>query len=247
MVQTSINAADGVPRWIVVVGSLAIAFHLFAVVIGAVAAPSGPWPNMESPGGMDILPPQFAYSINQWTSSRYLDPIKMTHNYHFNSNRPGLPGIFFEVKLKDEAGQEVAKLTIPEANANYWVRHRQTQLANGLGNDMPVQNQQGEVIAAPNRPTPSIPIWDMLDNQQLKIKTVSQHLIPRDRQVMRPSQWSMVLASSYGRYLCRTHNAASAEIIRHNKQPIPPAVLFMSNFQSGAFDELVSNYGEFTR
>lgn len=245
MVPKSINAADGVPRWFVVVGSLAIAFHLFAVVVNALAAPSGPWPNMEGAGGMEVMPPQAAFSINQWISRVYSDPLKMTNNYHFNSNRPGLPGVYFEVKLKDESGQEVATLKFPEKDANFWVRHRQAQLANGLGNDMPVQNQQGEVIPAPNRPVPSIAIWDMVDNQKLKIKSVSQNMMPRDRQVMRPSQWSMVLAASYGRYLCRTHNAASAEIIRHNKQPIPPAVLFMNNFQSGAFDDLVSNYGEF--
>src|SRR5947208_2495312 len=112
MVPKSINAADGVPRWLVLVGSLAIAFHLFAVATGALAAPSGPWPGMEG-GEMMILPPHLALLINEKTSNYYLNPIKMAHTYHFNSNRPGLPAVYFEVKLKDEAGAEVATLKFP--------------------------------------------------------------------------------------------------------------------------------------
>lgn len=247
MPQPSINAADSVPRWLVVVGSLAIGFHLFAVGVGALAAPSGPWPNMEGAGGMEVMPPQFANYLNEQVANRYLKPIKMTHHYHFASNRPGLPAVYFEVKLKDEAGQEVATLKFPEANVNYWVHHRQMQLANSLGNDMPVENQSGEVIAAPNRAPPSIIIWEIVENQKVKLQTVSLHKIPRDRPVWRPSQWSMLLARSYGRYLCRTHNAASAEVIRHNKQPIPPAVLFMGNVRAENFDDFISVFGEFSR
>jgi hypothetical protein len=247
MPQPSINAADRVPRWIVLVGSLAIAFHLFSVAIAALAGESGPWPNMEGAGGLPSPPPQFANYVNEWTMQHYMKHIMMTHNDHFTSNRPGLPAVYIEVKLKDEAGQEIKTLKFPQDDVNYWVHHRQMQLANALGNDIPVENQQGEVIPAPNRPPPSITYWDMAENQKLKLVTKPLHEIPRDRTVWRPSQWSMLLARSYGRYMCRTNNATSVEITRHFKQPMPPAVLFMGNVRAEAFDDVLSTFGEFSR
>ena len=79
----------------------------------------------------------------------------------------------------------------------------------------------------------------------LVIRQVPEHLVPRDRPVFRPGDWSLLLARSYARHLCRAHGAASCEIVRHSQEPIPPMVLFVGdNIQAGAFDELISNFGE---
>jgi hypothetical protein len=59
---------------------------------------------------------------------------------------------------------------------------------------------------------------------------------------MRPSDWALVLARSYGRYLCRTHGAASAEIVRHTREPVSPAVLFGMRPPPNAFDEYVATF-----
>jgi hypothetical protein len=244
MPRPASDPARGMPRWLIFLGSLAIAFHFLAVVCGALAAPSGPWPTME--GSNLATPPQFAFSLDYLTRP-YLKLVKMTHNYHFATNRPGMPGSYFEARLKDESGRELATIQIPDANANFWVRHRQALLAQGLADDQPVQPPPGEVIAAPNQALPNVPIWDAVENRRLKIRTVPEHLIPRDRPVFRPSDWSLVLARSYGRYLCRAHGAASVEIIRHTQESIPPVVLSLDNVQAGAFDELISNFGEISR
>src|SRR5205823_3602777 len=148
MPQLSFEPAPGIPRWLVFLGSLAIAVHFLAVVCGALAAPSGPWPTMEGSGM--ATPPQFAFSIDKITRP-YLQLVKMTHNYHFATNRPGLPGASFEVRLKDESGQELAMVRFPDAGANFWVHHRQSLLAQGLADDQPVQPPTGEVIAAPQQ------------------------------------------------------------------------------------------------
>jgi hypothetical protein len=78
---------------------------------------------------------------------------------------------------------------------------------------------------------------------QLRLQEIPQHLVPRTRSVMRPSEWTVLLARSYARHLCREYGAATAEILRHTREPISPAILFES--ESGAtFDELVASFGK---
>lgn len=231
-----------VPSWLIRLGSVITAIHFGAVVVGALAAPSGPWPSM---GGANLAtPPQFAFSLNEIVTPAYLRWLRLTSNYHFPSNRPARPDAYFEVILRDESGQELKKLRFPEEHVNPWVRHRQNLLARALAEDEPVAPQQGEVIAPPNQPVPTFLIWDIEENRKLRLSETPQHLIPRDRPVFRPSDWSLLLAKSYARHLCRRHGASTAELIRHTKDPIPPAVLFMTNVRSEFFDELISNFGE---
>lgn len=235
--------ATRLPRWLVWVASLAILFHLGAVTFRVLAVPSGPWPSME--GLTMYSPPQFAFTITSSTLPGYLQPLKLAHHYHFDTNRPGQPGVYFTVKLRDEAGSEIATVEVPNKNAPCWVRHREEMLARWLGNDIPVPPPQGEVIAPPQGQVPTVQIWDPGDNRALKLRTVPEHLVPRDRPVMRPSEFALVLARSYSRHLCRHHGAASAELSRHHKDAYPPNVLSLDNIPAGAFDEQVSIFGEY--
>jgi hypothetical protein len=235
------------PRWLIALASVAIVFHLSAVLVRALAAPSGPWPTPQ--GGTIAGPPPFALALYQWLPGDYLKALQMTHNYHFPTNRPGLPAVSFEVHLKDAAGKELAAVTVPDPNANVWLRHRQTLLAAALGLDEPVMPPQMEAIPAPNRAAPSVALWEMVPNtaNRLELKRVPEHLIPRDRPVLKPSDVSMVFVRSYARYLCRTHGAASAQVVRHHRDPIPPDVLFGDNVPADAFDEVTSNFGELAK
>lgn len=244
MPQAQQTAAPGLPRWLLVLGSAAIGYHLLSVGLIAVAAPSGPWPSME--GANMATPPQFAYSLQRALTAEYSKAVKLTHNYHFPSDRPALTGAWFEVRLKDKAGQEIAAVRLPDPKAGAWERYQQTLLARRLADDEPVAPPQGEVIPGPHRRVPDVQIWDIEENRKLKLKSVPMHLVPRDRPVFRPSEWSLLLANSYGRYLCRLHGAAKAEIVRHTEEPIPPAILF-EEIPAGAFGELVSNFGELPR
>src|SRR5262249_51306775 len=138
---------------------------------------------------------------------------------------------------------------IPDPEANFWVRHRQSLLAQALADDEPVPPPQGEKVAAPGQQTRTVEIWDEVEKgvPRLAIKKVPEHLIPRDRPVFRPSEWSLILAQSYARYLCRTHGADKAEIIRHTQEAIPPGVLFGPEPPPGAFPVLTSNFGEYPK
>lgn len=244
MPPSSSTAAVPLPRWLVVLGSLLIVFHFGSVGVAALAAPSGPWPTGEGQG--PATPPQFAYSAHQIVLP-YLQAVKLDNNYHFASNRPEQIGVQLEVRLKDDAGQDLATVKLPDPNANPWVRHRQALLLRGLTYDDGVAPPQGEAIAAPNRAVPKVPIWDVAEQRQLRLKPVEEHLIPRDRPVMRPSEYNLLLVRAFARHLCREHQAAVAEVLRHHQDPIPPLVLFEQNLPPGAFEPVTSNYGELPR
>src|SRR5207244_10160879 len=91
------------PRWLIVAGSVAIAVHLFAVGALVLAAPSGPW-FVPQVGPSPALPPTFADAVNEVAAPNYLHPVKLTHNYHFNSNRTAVPGVELEAHLKFKDG-----------------------------------------------------------------------------------------------------------------------------------------------
>src|SRR5262249_7953997 len=143
------NATGGLPRWLIVAGSVAIFLHLSAVVALALSAPSGPWP---TPFGSSMATgPQFALGFSDAATRHYLPALKWPQNYHFLRSRPAPPGAFFEVRLKDKTGKPMKTLRFPEENANFWVRHRQELLARALADDQPVQARPGEVLAAPHQ------------------------------------------------------------------------------------------------
>jgi hypothetical protein len=245
------SAPDAVPRWITLLGSVAIAFHFTALTVNALAAPSGPWPGMDGPNM--ATPPQFAHSLASWLTPTYLQDVKLTSDYHFRSNRTGQAGVYFVVRLKDGAGNLIVvhdadgkerQLRFPDPDANPWVRFRQETLAGWLAPDQPVIPPQGEVIPAPHEKVPEVAIWEMNENQVLHLRSVPEHLVPRDRPAFRPTDWSMLAARSYARYLCRKYGAEKAEFIRHTREAMPPAVLFVDNIPASAFDLLVSHFGE---
>jgi hypothetical protein len=245
MSEPQANPARALPRWLVLLGSAAVAFHIFALCVLAVAAPSGPWPG--AVGTTMGMEPPFAAPVSAVTTRYYLLPLKMSHNYHFATNRPGTPAASFEVRLKDDKGQVVQTLKFPDEHANCWVRHRQALLAQELADDVPIPPRQGEVIPAPGQQVPNATFWDPAEDGGLRLKTTPEHLVPRDRPVFRPSEWSMLLARSYVRHLCREYGGASGEVIRRTREPIAPDLMFVDEPPAAAFDTLVANFGEFSR
>src|SRR5207249_9580161 len=89
-----------------------------------------------------------------------LSPLKMTYNYHSPTHRPETMALYLEVRFKDEAGQLIKTVRIPDENANYWVRHRELLLAHALGEDEIVEPGSGEIIPAPNQKVRTVEIWE---------------------------------------------------------------------------------------
>lgn len=226
-------------------GSVAVALHFSILGVSVLAAPSGPWPTPF--GGERGDPPAFAYVLDEVTRPNYLWPLKMTHNYHFMTNQSERTDVYIEVRLKDDTGAVSATLRYPQKDANPWLRHRQELLARNLLDDRPIQPPAGEVIPAPGQSVRKIVIWDTKPDRTLGLNSVEEHRIPRDRPVRGPSELSLTLARSFARHLCRTHGAATAEIVRHSKDPVSPLVLFQPDVPPGATEELVASFGEMPR
>ena len=89
-----------------------------------------------------------------------------------------------------------------------------------------------------------VPIWDIAEDQALRLRRVPEHLIPRNHQVYGPTEWSLVLVQSYARYLCRKHGAASAEVVRHSRESLSPTALLMDSPPPAAFTDLIASYGD---
>jgi hypothetical protein len=260
MDQPRAAAPRPLPPALIWVGSLAILFHFVAVVMLVLAAQSGPWATRfgESPAEG----PLFAKKISDVLGPAYLHPLRIAHNYHFLSNRLTTSEVYFEARLKDSNGK-VTTLKFPDAKDNGWMRHRQSLLALGLGDDIPVQAPRGEVIPAPGQKMKTLTIWEPVSSEEAqklretleplapesprvfsKLREVPENLVPKDREVFRPSEWSLLLARSYARFLCREHGAVSCELIRHSKEPVLPAVMFLPEPPPRTFDELVCSFGE---
>jgi hypothetical protein len=253
------SASGGaLPRWLVVAGSAAIVFHLAAITIPILDMPSGPWWMPE--GRRQMPPPEFAHAASGLTAV-HADYLRLTHGYHLDSDIPGdIPGVQFEVRLRDKDGTLTETLNFPDPQANPWVRHRQELLARYLAPDLPIQPPQSEVIPAPGQQVTLISVWarpgeDFSGADEapttpdgklpLELRAVPQHRIPRPpmgRAVMGPPDLALVMVRSYSRYLCRSRGAASAEIVRHTREPVSYSVLV--NNGTPDLDEVIANFGK---
>lgn len=248
-------APPSLPRWLSIVANIALAFHLFAVAILALSASSGPWPI--DLGSSQATGPQFAVAISEFTTINYLQHLGLTHNYHFDSNRTKSHSVFLEVNLWDEHGELTKTLRFPDPRANPWVRARQRMLAQNIGEDQSFQPAQGEAIPAPGQKTNTVNFFypPTRKSEVLELYQEEDSRVPKDRPVLfRPTDWSLVLARSYARYVQREHGAARVELIRHSRQPIMPELmvplqpfpgkLLLDQPPPGALDELICNFGD---
>lgn len=238
-------SARPLPRWAVLGLSGFIAFHLLAIVMLILSAPSGPWP---APfGASQAVGPPFAGQIAEYTTRYYLKPICLTHNYHFLGNRPDMPDVFLQVRLKDDSGRTMDKMQVPSPRESAWLRYRHNLLAQGLAGDEPVEAPRGEVIPAPGQKMKKLTLWEPTGATTLELRRVPLHLVPKDHPVSQPSSWSLILARSYQRYLARQYGAAAVELVRHSRQPVMPAILYLPETPHGTFDTLISTYEEYRR
>jgi hypothetical protein len=239
------------PRWLVIVGSTALVLHFGAIGMLVLATRSGPW--LTPWGGLPADPPTFAQGIGPLATRVYLQPLQMIHNYHFRSNEVETGSVYFEVHLKDEKGELIKTLRFPDARASFWVRQQQEILAQGLGDDRPIQAPRGERTYPPGENPPQVRYWEMPEKGDkmnvAELRRVSENALPKSRPLSGPTEWSFLLAQSYVRYLCREHGAASAELIRHVRDPIWPMWLLASPDQpppilEGSLEERASSFVE---
>jgi hypothetical protein len=236
------------PPWVIPSGSAIIALHFLAIGTLVLSAPSGPWPTRF--GSSTARGPSFAVALyDNLFAPIYLEPLYLTDNYHFRDSGPleSVSAVYFEAHLKDAGGKTVRTVKFPGDQGNLWVRHRYKVLALGLGDDQPVQPPGGEVLPGEGSKIPTVTYWDDTNPKLWKLATKEQHLLRKDRPLVAPSERSLLLARSYQRFLCRHYDAAGVELIRHSKNPVLPAFMFLPEAPQGTFDELICSFGEYRR
>ena len=189
------------PSWLMALCSTAAVTHLLLMGLFALAANSGPWPVPPPING--VWPadgPAFASSISaNFTYPYYLKPLRMTHNYHFASNRPAAVATYFEAHLKDEAGN-VTVLKFPDEKANAWVRHRQELLAQNLAQDERLPPLGGQQVGK----QPEIDVWDPDGPFKVRLRsgTAEELKLNRVQQYDQPSAWTKAVSQSYATICC---------------------------------------------
>ncbi len=223
------------PPWLTTSISVVVVLHLGAIIFLVLAASSGPWLiNFGPIPSSDALGPPFATTVNQVTANYYLRPLQMTHNYHFLSNRAGEPGVRFEAKIRDEDGNVIETVEIPDQRANFWVWHRQKLLAQGIYQDQMVQRSGTEKIEAPDKKASFTKYyWNpSKDGGPMTLLARSSAGNPPEEVQLRPTAWSLVLAKSYMRYLRDKYDAKSVDLYRHTRQGIRPELMLTSKQQA---------------
>jgi hypothetical protein len=240
-----VEARPAAPGWLVWAGSVLIVAHFGAVGIRSLAAPTGPWAAEESAAMAE--PPQFLATLDRLVTPTYLRALKMTYLYRYQEHFPALPGVSFEIELRDDAGKSIGAYSFPDPKASFAVRYRQSLVARTLADDQPVQPPVQEAIPAPDRKPRKVRILEIVRPGFLKMRTVSEHLVPRDRPVSAPSDWSLIVASSICRHLCRTKGARTADFIRHTREAVAPSLLLADEALPERFAELTADFGELSR
>jgi hypothetical protein len=235
------------PLWLRVGVSLIVVGHLSIIGLNALAAPSGPWTyNIGTSSGVSDAPgPVFAKSISENVSARYLHALRMTHNYHFATNKPNEFAVYFEVHLKNDMG-DVRVLKFPDEKANAWVRHRQEILAQNLVPDMVRPPRGNKRVAPKGQESPKVEVFVPEAPLVIRLKLVDENddifSNPQDQ----PSPWTKALVQSYLRYLCRENNVPTAELVRYSRRTVLPSDLYAPR-PADIFMELKSYFGVYRR
>ncbi len=233
--MTNHPEAKPLPGPLKAAGTVFILLHFLALGAHALNARSGYW---WSPfGRSEAEPPPFAYAIDN-TLFPYLESLRMTHDYHFATNRVSVPDVKFQIKLYDKHNKVIDTLDFPENAPNPWVRHRLEIMAQQLGDDMPVSPRLGESIGKV-----MINVWEP-DGDANVIKQIRPHEISKDRPVFAPSPRSILIARAYVRYQCRLHGASSGELVRRSRDPVEPSILVLPQMPREAFQEMVASFGQ---
>jgi hypothetical protein len=239
------SAPLSLPTWLKVVCSAFAVAHLSIIGIYSLAAESGPWPlgviNSTSPG------PKFATDVTLGFSYPcYLQPLHLTNNYHFASNRPNEFAVYFTIEVKDRLG-EIKVRKFPDEKANPWVRHRQELIAQHLVPDLRLPPRGSRRLAAKGKELPKIEIFKPDGERVLRLAEVTELDPALDTPDLdQPTPRSKAIARAYARYVCDQQNGTSAQLVRHSRPLVMPVHLIVP-MQADMYKELRTYFGEYRR
>lgn len=230
------------PAWAQVTASVVIAFHLVAVTASVLAIPTGPWVVF---GGTGMAsPPRFADRLVDAPPIRgYLQALHLTDGHRSLWN--GVPEqARIEAVLLDDNDKELGTLTFPDAKATGTVRQRQLLMALALNSEEMLPPATSEEVPAPGAVVDTVSFFRSLDGRKFERVEIDKNLLPRNRNNMTPTDWAMINARSFGRYLTKKHNATKVEL-RVKLRPIMPPDWVESPPGGTNFTDIVKILGVF--
>lgn len=211
------------PIWLRLIVSLLIIVHLSALAGLVLSTETGPW---VVPDGVGTAHRPF-FAEKLFNSTRdYRSTLGLTEDYRFSSNAPPEAASRFEIRLKDDQGKVVE--TIPFPNPDSWPaeRHRQELMAQVLAEYMTVEPIEGELIPAPGQAPNMKEYWRRSeDGSTATLQSVPEHLLPRDQELVAPTNYAQILATSLARKGKAQTDAASAEVVLLRKPTFGPVVV----------------------
>jgi len=235
------------PSWVLVIGSLAVGFHLFNAVLTTLHVSSGPWVTRLVSGGISpATPPPFTEWIGVNVTDWYNHALKVNHHFHFDSNKQEQLEITLDAVVKDAAGRIVARQRLPDPEANIFVQQRQSLLARQLV-DASSPPPQGVVLAPAGQELPTLYWWQPEGERFTRLMRGNANTVPRNQPTLeQPTDTALIAARALGRYLRHAYGAPTVELSRTWRDPVPPSVLFMPTDPEVPRPN-VSSYGELPR
>lgn len=238
------NATPMPPKWVMVLGSIAILFHLFCAFITPLFMTSGPWP-IPGGGSVEWLAPEFAITAGSAIAEPYRQALKSTYHFRFPSIKQEQLEISMEVILRNAAGTVTARRTFPDPEAPASIRFRQMLMVQQLGNDIPMDPQAGVKLAAPGQTLPKLRWWQSDGERHMVLKEADPNEVPRNQSFMTPSPIQYTVAKSFARYLARNNAQQKVELVRAWHDPLLPMVLIQNEAPTAdLIRPFQSSYGE---
>lgn len=236
--------SSGWPIWLKLIVAPLIAFHLATLVGLVLSSQSGPW---VFPFGEDKAhEPFFAAKLYEATYG-YLDLLRLQDDYHFPTHRANKgTAQRLEVRLKDGSGKEIRTIRLPDPNASPWTRHRQQLLVDIIADYQAISPPEGESIPPPGAKVPMVQYWKSAGPRSMQLKSIEQHLLPRDEELHAPTPYARTAVQSLAQALVKQTGAKTAEIVWHSKPYVGAVALMKDRPKSNAdeFQEYSANFGD---
>jgi hypothetical protein len=227
------------------VASALIVFHLAAIAGLVLAVKTGPWVIPDGAG--EAHPPAFALRLAEMTEG-YRDAIQLVENYRFPTNTRPEAAHRVQILLKGEDGKDLPKITIPDAGVLLPSWHRQLLVADVVAQYQALEPPEGEKIPPPGQAVPTAAYWKRSeDGTYANLTRVPEHLLPRNEELVAPTDYALTVVRSLMRYAKKKYGASRAEVVLVSRPTFGAVTLmpdFSRGFQADDFDAVEFRFGE---
>lgn len=245
--DSSTTTPAGWPLPLRLLVSVAIIFHLAALAGLVLSTRTGPWAMPDGDIGIAHAP-FFAERIFDSTRG-YRQALRLTEDYRFSSNLRPDSDNQVEIRLKDKDGKVIKTVLLPQSNSWLGSYQREQLIANLLSKNEAVDAPEGEKIPPPGQQVPMASYWKAQGSNKLwKLEITPEHLLPREEEMARPTDLSVILAKSLARHAQKKYGGESADVALRSKQSfgallVAPAGQGVPNLNAEDFDPIEFVFG----